>query len=155
MVEHAGETIELIQKTSTCTMYILQTPLSLYSCKMSAWKCSSTSSLLQWNFSIICIKFCASTLHKFEWEIALTYMVLKVVNWPVSAVKLIDVYRLASSLPNFSLATSASQSWWAVLFSFCYLRFMKSFISFSTSVNTFNWAFWKYLNLKWNFDIVK
>jgi hypothetical protein len=119
MVQHAGETMELKQKTSTCTTYILQTALSLYSCKMSAWKCSSASSLLQWKFSIICINICASILHKFEWGIALTYLVIKVANWSVSAVKLIDVYLLASSLPNVLLAASASQSWWAVLFSFC------------------------------------
>jgi len=59
-----------------------------------------------------------------------TYMVLNLATWPVSAGKLNDVYRPASSLPNFSLATSASQSWWAVLFSFCYLRFMKTLFLF-------------------------
>jgi len=76
-------------------------------------------------------------------------MVLKLATWPVSAVKLIDVYHLASSLPNFSLAASASQSWWAVLFSFYYQISMKNFISFST--HTLNWVFWKCLNLNLNF----
>jgi hypothetical protein len=63
-------------------------------------------------------------------------VVLNLATWPVSATKLVDVYPLDSSLPNFLLAATASQSFWAVLFSFCYLIFMKNLISFST--NTLN-----------------
>ena len=100
---------------------------------MSAWKCSFAYTLLQRNFSIICITFCASTLHKLEWGLTLTYMVLKLATWPVLSSE--THWHLSSCffITKFFTGCSASQSWWAVLFSFCYLLFTKKFFIFYVS----------------------